>query len=125
MQRLLLITHACNPIPLVEICDVQAVVSRATARPSWCPGVAPPKHLDGSLPGDYGFDPLNLAANPEALDWCVLQPSGLLCMAVAATESSSVQGCPFIQQNVNAVTLLETNGAVPQQYVRAGTDHRS
>ena len=29
----------------------------------------PPAHLDGSLPGDFGFDPLNLGVNKEALDW--------------------------------------------------------
>ena len=25
-------------------------------------------HLDGTLPGDYGFDPLSLSATPESLD---------------------------------------------------------
>lgn len=50
---------------------MQGVVTRATARPSWCPGVAAPTHLDGSLPADYGFDPLNLGADPDALKWYV------------------------------------------------------
>lgn len=27
----------------------------------------PPKHLDGSLPADFGFDPLNLGGDPEFL----------------------------------------------------------
>lgn len=31
----------------------------------------PPAHLDGSLAGDYGFDPLGLGADPEALKWYV------------------------------------------------------
>lgn len=30
----------------------------AAARPVWLPGSAPAPHLDGSYPGDYGFDPL-------------------------------------------------------------------
>ena len=34
----------------------------------WCPGADVPKHLDGSLPGDYGYDPLNLGSDPAALD---------------------------------------------------------
>lgn len=31
-----------------------------TDRPLWLPGSEAPKWLDGSLPGDYGFDPLDL-----------------------------------------------------------------
>lgn len=50
---------------------MQAVVARAAARPTWCPGYDTPAHLDGSLPGDYGFDPLGLGAEPDALKWCV------------------------------------------------------
>ena len=38
-------------------------------RPLWLPGSTPPSHLDGSLPGDFGWDPLGLGANPEALKW--------------------------------------------------------
>lgn len=29
-------------------------------RPMWFPGTSPPEWLDGSLPGDFGFDPLGL-----------------------------------------------------------------
>ncbi|KAL4445808.1 hypothetical protein ABPG77_009007 [Micractinium sp. CCAP 211/92] len=46
-----------------------SVAVQAANRPLWQPGVTPPAHLDGSLPGDFGFDPLNLGANPAALDW--------------------------------------------------------
>jgi light-harvesting complex I chlorophyll a/b binding protein 5 len=45
------------------------VVVQASSRPLWQPGTTPPAHLDGTLPGDFGFDPLNLGANKEALDW--------------------------------------------------------
>jgi len=41
----------------------------AEARPVWFPGGEPAEHLDGSLPGDYGFDPLGLGAEPERLKW--------------------------------------------------------
>lgn len=43
----------------------------AAARPVWCPGTPAPAHLDGTLPCDYGFDPLNLGADPENLKWFV------------------------------------------------------
>lgn len=35
----------------------------------WYPGATPPEHLDGSLPGDYGFDPFNLGTQPDAMKW--------------------------------------------------------
>ncbi|GAB4819136.1 hypothetical protein N2152v2_006182 [Parachlorella kessleri] len=45
----------------------------AASRPIWYPGndeVVPP-YLDGELPGDYGFDPLRLADDPENRRWLV------------------------------------------------------
>eukprot|EP00887_Chlorella_sp_A99_P006863 scaffold2.g6863.t1 len=41
----------------------------AAARPLWAPGVEPPPYLDGTLAGDYGWDPMGLGANPERLTW--------------------------------------------------------
>jgi hypothetical protein len=38
-------------------------------RISWFPGSKLPEHLDGSLPGDYGFDPLALGKDSAALKW--------------------------------------------------------
>lgn len=44
--------------------------SRVTmARDLWLPGGTPAPHLDGSLPGDFGFDPLGLGSNPDVLKW--------------------------------------------------------
>lgn len=46
------------------------VQTRAAAdRPLWLPGSEPPKHLDGSLPADFGWDPLGLGSDPEFLKW--------------------------------------------------------
>ena len=36
------------------------LVGNKTERPLWLPGSEAPAWLDGSLPGDYGFDPLEL-----------------------------------------------------------------
>ncbi|KAG2500795.1 hypothetical protein HYH03_001557 [Edaphochlamys debaryana] len=41
----------------------------ASARPMWYPGATAPKHLNGTMIGDYGFDPLRLGVNPENLKW--------------------------------------------------------
>ncbi|XP_062094873.1 photosystem I chlorophyll a/b-binding protein 5, chloroplastic-like isoform X2 [Humulus lupulus] len=47
------------------------VMAQAQVRPTWLPGLDPPPHLDGSLAGDYGFDPLGLGEDPESLRWYV------------------------------------------------------
>uniref|UniRef100_K7KSZ4 Chlorophyll a-b binding protein, chloroplastic n=1 Tax=Glycine max TaxID=3847 RepID=K7KSZ4_SOYBN len=43
----------------------------AQQRPTWLPGLDPPPHLDGTLAGDFGFDPLGLAEDPASLRWYV------------------------------------------------------
>lgn len=48
---------------------VRNVTRIAAERTMWYPGATPPKHLDGSMLGDYGYDPLDLGANPETLAW--------------------------------------------------------
>ncbi|XP_047324571.1 photosystem I chlorophyll a/b-binding protein 5, chloroplastic [Impatiens glandulifera] len=40
-------------------------------RPTWLPGLDPPPYLDGSLAGDFGFDPLGLGEDPASLKWYV------------------------------------------------------
>ena len=60
-------SSSSHPPPLSS--PQSRVVTNAAARPVWKPGTPPPAHLDGSLPGDYGFDPCNLGANPAALRW--------------------------------------------------------
>lgn len=45
------------------------VTVRAADRPMWYPGAEPPSHLDGSMCGDYGFDPLGLGMNKDLLPW--------------------------------------------------------
>merc|ERR1712124_76153 len=43
--------------------------SSAQSRPVWFPGNTPPTHLDGSMPGDYAFDPLRLGSEASMLKW--------------------------------------------------------
>lgn len=41
----------------------------AAAREMWYPGATAPSYLDGSMLGDYGFDPLRLGTSPDRLKW--------------------------------------------------------
>ncbi|KAL0351997.1 UNVERIFIED_CONTAM: Photosystem I chlorophyll a/b-binding protein 5, chloroplastic [Sesamum calycinum] len=43
------------------------LVVKAQGRPTWLPGLDPPPYLDGTLAGDFGFDPLGLGEDPESL----------------------------------------------------------
>eukprot|EP00195_Chlamydomonas_chlamydogama_P006919 CAMPEP_0202889710 /NCGR_PEP_ID=MMETSP1392-20130828/299_1 /ASSEMBLY_ACC=CAM_ASM_000868 /TAXON_ID=225041 /ORGANISM="Chlamydomonas chlamydogama, Strain SAG 11-48b" /LENGTH=260 /DNA_ID=CAMNT_0049573105 /DNA_START=66 /DNA_END=848 /DNA_ORIENTATION=+ len=55
-------------------------------RPSWFPGTTLPSHLNGTLPGDFGFDPLGLGTDSERLNWYVqaeLQNGRWAMLAVA------------------------------------------
>ncbi|KAJ6348412.1 hypothetical protein OIU76_004808 [Salix suchowensis] len=51
------------------------VAAAAQPKKSWIPAVkgggsfVDPEWLDGSLPGDYGFDPLGLGKDPAFLKW--------------------------------------------------------
>jgi len=48
----------------------RAVVARAGKdRPLWYPGAKAPKYLDGSMMGDYGFDPLRLGQNEGLVEY--------------------------------------------------------
>eukprot|EP00242_Pyramimonas_sp_CCMP2087_P005651 CAMPEP_0198212276 /NCGR_PEP_ID=MMETSP1445-20131203/25619_1 /TAXON_ID=36898 /ORGANISM="Pyramimonas sp., Strain CCMP2087" /LENGTH=252 /DNA_ID=CAMNT_0043886685 /DNA_START=39 /DNA_END=797 /DNA_ORIENTATION=+ len=42
---------------------------RAASKAVWFPGNPGAAHLDGTLPGDYGFDPLSLGSDAEMLKW--------------------------------------------------------
>ncbi|KAK3278851.1 hypothetical protein CYMTET_13238 [Cymbomonas tetramitiformis] len=46
-----------------------AVSVRAEDRPLFFPGAVAPSYLDGSLAGDFGWDPLGLGADETALKW--------------------------------------------------------
>merc|ERR1711985_228168 len=45
------------------------LISVQAREAAWLPGSEAPSHLNGSLPGDFGFDPLSLGKDPQALKW--------------------------------------------------------
>merc|ERR1719199_888197 len=64
-------------------------------RKLWKPDSEPPAHLDGTMPGDYGFDPLGLGQDPERLKWyqgAELMNGRWAMMAVAGILFTSALG---------------------------------
>jgi len=70
---------------IMQLADDAEMNSRA----AWLPGSYAPSYLDGSLPGDFGFDPLGLGKSPAALAqfreaevihcrWAMLGVAGIL-----------------------------------------------
>ncbi|ONK67264.1 uncharacterized protein A4U43_C06F18340 [Asparagus officinalis] len=60
----------CTSMP-VSTRTLRSQVVVQAHRPTWLPGLDPPPHLDGSLSGDFGFDPLGLGEDPKSLRWYV------------------------------------------------------
>lgn len=56
---------------VVSVSAKSTVVRAEAERPLWFPGSTAPAWLDGSLPADFGFDPLGLGSDPELLKWFV------------------------------------------------------
>eukprot|EP00897_Mesotaenium_endlicherianum_P003021 jgi/Mesen1/2747/ME000169S01918 len=53
----------------VSLAAPRARSLKVQAKGEWLPGLASPAYLDGSLPGDNGFDPLGLGADSANLKW--------------------------------------------------------
>ncbi|WIA16109.1 hypothetical protein OEZ85_012828 [Tetradesmus obliquus] len=72
-------------------------------RPLWYPGNPAPAWLDGTLAGDYGFDPLGLSSDPATLRWMVqaeLQNARWAMLGAAGVMLTSIGaavGLPFPQ----------------------------
>eukprot|EP00980_Cylindrotheca_fusiformis_P019401 scaffold6675_cov110-Cylindrotheca_fusiformis.AAC.1 len=63
------------PEPEKEVTDPLSIygdksqVSEAVEMSASVPFLPRPAHLDGSLPGDRGFDPFNFSSDANALEW--------------------------------------------------------
>ena len=70
------LTARAGPTRARRSLKVSAVQGGAAqgGEPVWLPGVERPSHLQGvDLPGNRGFDPLNLAIDHDRLPWSVPQ----------------------------------------------------
>lgn len=73
----------------------------AAGREMWLIGATPPAHLDGSLAGDFGFDPLGLGSDPERLAWYV--------------EAEKVNG-RWAMNATAGIVITELFGIAPEWY---------
>lgn len=82
---------------------------------TWLPGGDTPAYLDGSLPGDYGYDPLGLGETPEALErfseaevihgrWAMLGVTGIV--AVEALGQGTWTEAPMWMVNGGSASYL-------------------
>jgi hypothetical protein len=72
---------------LVLMCRPAAASRPPAGDALWLPNTTRPAWLDGSLPGDRGFDPLGLSKPAEYLQIdvsCVLPPAVLAARAASA-----------------------------------------
>lgn len=63
------------------------------------PGAPAPAYLDGSLPGDFGFDPLGLGADPDRLAWYVEAELTHARWCMAAVTGITFAEATGIQEN--------------------------
>lgn len=86
LARKSFVGKALRVAPIAVASSSRSLTVHAADRPLWYPGGDSPSYLDGSLPGDYGFDPLGLGSDPELLKWMVqgeLQNGRWAMLAVA------------------------------------------
>jgi hypothetical protein len=70
----------------------------ASSRTIWLPDAKIPAHLNGSMPGDNGFDPLGLGQNPDrcarrGTSWTCISAGSGPCGPEADGHSIAVQRC--------------------------------
>merc|ERR1712167_177118 len=83
----------------------------------WLPGSLAPAHLDGTLAGDFGFDPLGLGKDPQAMKWYRQAELQHARWAMLATFGILVQS--ILKPEVN---FMEAGGKAAQgSYASFGT----
>lgn len=83
------------------------------------PGSIAPAHLNGALPADFGFDPLNLGADPDKLKWfreaeilhsrwAMLGTAGVLAQEIVRPDVFFYDAPTVIELPFNAAGLVAT-----------------
>eukprot|EP00240_Pyramimonas_obovata_P013078 CAMPEP_0118922216 /NCGR_PEP_ID=MMETSP1169-20130426/1210_1 /TAXON_ID=36882 /ORGANISM="Pyramimonas obovata, Strain CCMP722" /LENGTH=259 /DNA_ID=CAMNT_0006863047 /DNA_START=85 /DNA_END=864 /DNA_ORIENTATION=+ len=92
-------TKAFTAKPVARVSNRASLSIRAEGLEgmSWYPGAEGPKYLDGSMAGDYGFDPLRLGGNPTLLPYfrdAELTNGRWAMMAVTGIMFTDAMGLP-------------------------------
>ena len=97
-----LCNYVLKALPLAQ--GLRVFASAAAPEPSkaerqvWFPGNKAPDYLDGSMPGDFGFDPLGLGSDPNTLRWCAALPWNWYRGPDSCwCSEGSVQPCPIFR----------------------------
>ena len=129
--------------PQVRPSGGRRVVCNAMAdRQMWLPGSEAPAHLKGTLPGDFGFDPLNLAKEPALLArfreaevlhgrWAMLGITGLVTAEamgypnyIQVGKAAAVDGPSYLGQalpyNLAAVAIFQFVAMAFVEFQRKG-----
>ena len=88
-------------------------VGKVSARAVWMPGSTPPAHLTGTLPCDYGFDPLGLGKEPANL--ARFQEAEIIHSRWAMLGVAGAAG----QEAITGVTWIEAPVQDSQTYLGA------
>jgi len=71
----------------------------------WLNGAKAPAHLNGTIPGDYGFDPLGLGTNPDRLKW--YQEAELMNGRFAMLGAAGIMGAEILGVNGKELTWYQ------------------
>merc|ERR1719473_1609306 len=93
-----------------KIKTTRNLISVQAREAAWLPGSDAPSHLNGSLPGDFGFDPLGLGKDPQALlwyqqaelqhaRWAMLATSGILLQGIVKPDVSFIDAGQIVAKS--------------------------
>merc|ERR1712187_18951 len=93
-------------LKLTNLNKIQAHAREA----AWLPGSSAPDHLDGSIEGDFGFDPLGLGKDAQSLKWyrqaelqharwAMLAVSGILVQSIVKPEVDFLEAGKVVADN--------------------------
>jgi light-harvesting complex I chlorophyll a/b binding protein 5 len=103
----------------------RGLASRREERDMWLGAVTvPPAHLDGSMPGDAGFDPLGLGVDPKRLAWYqeaeLMHGRWAMAAVVGVVAAEAAGAAPWWSAGGAASYALPANALLAIQFAVMG-----